>query len=65
MLSVNESAIRERAKRRGYRILRSRQRSLHCGNQGEYMMIEADTRMLVVGQNFDASLTEIAEWLRY
>lgn len=59
-----ESRIRGLANRRGYRVEKSRQRSLHIENQGMFMLIQADINQLVLGVHYDASLEEIEAYIR-
>jgi hypothetical protein len=63
MQQVNESTLRARAKARGYYICKSRERSTHWNNQGEYQLVEAHRNMVVLGVHYDASLPEIASFL--
>jgi hypothetical protein len=63
MNSVTESAVRRRAKARGYYVCKSRDRSTHFDNHGEYMLVEAYRNLVVLGVRFDASLTEISHYL--
>ena len=58
-----ERRIRSRAKRAGYRVIKSkRQQSLD--NMGEFMLIDASTRFVVLGSRCEASLAEIENFLR-
>jgi hypothetical protein len=63
MQSVTESAVRRRAKARGYYVCKSRDRSTHYDNQGEYQLIEAYRNLVILGVRFDASLKEISDYL--
>ncbi len=58
-----ESRIRRRALRKGYVVHKSRSRSLHSNNFGEYMLCD-DRNCVVFGSRFDASLSEIEAFLR-
>jgi hypothetical protein len=60
--SMKESAVRARADRRGYSIQKSWDRSIHANNYGEYMLVD-DRICVVLGDRFNASLEEIAEYL--
>ena len=62
-MSTTESAIRRRARTRGYVLRKSRARNLHYDNQGKYMLIRADGNWLVLGERFDASLEDIARYV--
>jgi hypothetical protein len=56
MPSTKGSAVRARAGRAGYRVLKSR-RALCLENRGEYMLVDCQNGSLVVlGHNYDASL---------
>jgi hypothetical protein len=61
--SMTESAVRARANTRGYRIRRSRERSRHGDNHGEFMLMNPYRNCIVMGQRFDASLEDISEYL--
>jgi hypothetical protein len=63
MPSLNESALRARAQRAGSSIHRSRDRSVHGSNLGQYMLVEVDCNFIVLGERFNASLEDIAEYL--
>ncbi|WP_421695485.1 hypothetical protein [Aestuariivirga sp.] len=57
---LSETAIRKRALSRGYRVFKSRQQE-HCNNRGHYMLCE--NNIVVMGDHFDATLEEVAEYL--
>jgi hypothetical protein len=61
----NESAIRRKAKRHGYFVTKSRERKYvpHSNNYGEYMLIETQYNVPILGWNYDASLEDIADFL--
>jgi hypothetical protein len=61
---ISESAVRGRANTRGYRVCKSRQRSTHCDNYGEFMLIDCYRNAVVLGSRFDATLEEIADYLK-
>jgi precorrin-6B methylase 1 len=63
MPSQKESAVRARARRLGYAIHKSRSRSIHEDNLGKYALVKDDGNFVVLGERFDASLEEIAEYL--
>jgi hypothetical protein len=63
MASLKEKAVRARARVRGYSIHKSRDRSIHSNNRGEYMLIAIDRNAVVLGDRFDASLADIADYL--
>ncbi|MGB5903605.1 MAG: hypothetical protein WBH00_12190 [Xanthobacteraceae bacterium] len=61
MIAKTESALRARAKRNGYRMLKSR-RSVGIDNLGDFMLTDEEGRV-VRGGRFDADLEEIANFL--
>jgi hypothetical protein len=61
--SVKEKALRARARKLGYAIHKSRSRSIHEDNLGRYALVKEDSNLVVLGERFDASLDEIAEYL--
>ena len=63
MSSVKEKALRARARKLGYAIHKSRSRSIHEDNLGRYALVKEDSNLVVLGERFDASLEEIAEYL--
>ena len=63
MGSVNERTLRARARKLGYVIHKSRSRSIHEDNLGRYALVKEDSNLVVLGERFDASLEEIAEYL--
>ena len=63
MGSVKEKALRARARKLGYAIHKSRSRSIHEDNLGRYALVKEDSNLVVLGERFDASLDEIAEYL--
>src|SRR5262245_59568337 len=56
MPSMKESAVRARARARGYEIRKSRDRSIHADNLGDYMLVDVDRNFVVLGERFNASL---------
>ena len=64
MSSMKESAIRSRAKCRGFRVEKSRQ-GFHSNNLGEYQLIAVahGRNMVVLGSDYDASLEQISHYL--
>jgi hypothetical protein len=60
--SMSESAVRSRAKTRGFRVWKSRQRSTHYNNEGEFMLVNQNNDV-VLGERFNASLEDIADYL--
>ena len=63
MGSVKERTLRARAHKLGYAIHKSRSRSIHEDNLGRYALVKEDSNLVVLGERFDASLEEIAEYL--
>jgi hypothetical protein len=64
-MTPNESAIRRKAARAGYRLHKSRERKYvpHAWNHGEFMLIEIQGNFPVLGSTYDATLEDIAEYL--
>ncbi|WGD50042.1 hypothetical protein QA641_31025 [Bradyrhizobium sp. CB1650] len=60
---TKESALRARARKLGYAIHKSRSRSIHEDNLGQYALVKDDTNQVVLGERFDATLEEIEEYL--
>jgi hypothetical protein len=63
MRLTNESTLRARARKLGYSIHKSRSRSINEDNLGKYALVKDDNKSVVLGERFDASLEEIAEYL--
>ena len=59
----NESAIRRKAKRYGYFVRKSHERTFHSNNLGEYMLLDVQHNVPILGWDYDASLEDIAEFL--
>lgn len=60
---MNVAAVRKLARRRGYHVCKSRDRSTHLDNFGKFQLID-DCNMVVMGEKFDCTIEEIAEHLR-
>jgi hypothetical protein len=63
MRPSTESALRARARKLGYAIRKSRSRSVHEDNLGQYALIKEDNNEVVLGERFDATLKDIAAYL--
>jgi len=63
--SRQEARVRSHARRLGYSMRRSRQRTNvpNLDNHGEYMLVDADRNCIVLGQRFDATLDEVEAFL--
>ena len=63
----DESRVRSLARRRGYVVRKSRQwkHVPNMDNHGEYMLIDANTNFVVLGERFDTSLNEIEAYLEH
>jgi hypothetical protein len=59
----NESAIRRKAKRYGYFVRKSRERTFHSNNLGEFMLLDVQHNMPILGWDYGASLEDIADFL--
>ena len=60
-----ENGIRRLARRYGYAVRKSRGRKYvpHADNFGEFMLVEANRNLVVLGERFDASLDDIEFFL--
>lgn len=58
-----ESRVRRKAKRNGYYLRKSRRWSFHPDDEGEFMLLDADTDFPVIGFRYDASLADADAWL--
>ena len=58
-----ENRIRRLATKHGCRIHKSRSRTLHFDNHGEYRLVDAYSNTLIMGDRFDATLGEIEGYL--
>jgi hypothetical protein len=63
MRLASESTLRARARKLGYSIHKSRSRSIDEDNLGKFALVKEDSKSVVLGERFDASLEEIAEYL--
>ena len=63
MRSKEERVLRSRARKLGYVIRKSRSRSIHEDNLGKYALVNKDSNSVVLGERFDATLEEIADYL--
>ncbi len=62
--SLSESGVRRLAHREGYMVRKSRSRTIHADNHGEYMLVDVGLNIPALGARYDASLQEIADWLQ-
>ncbi len=62
MSAKTESALRARAKRKGY-LLRKSRRNTGLDNFGQYMLVDGETNTVALGSRFDADLNAIAQFL--
>jgi hypothetical protein len=58
-----ESALRYRAKQLGFRLTKSRRDIDYNDNHGEFMLIHVSTNLVVIGSQYDATLSDIAAFL--
>jgi hypothetical protein len=63
MRLATESTLRVRARKLGYAIRKSRSRSIHEDNLGKYALVRESNNEVVLGERFDATLEDIAEYL--
>jgi hypothetical protein len=61
--SIKESTVRSRAFRAGYSVSKSRDRDTHSNNRGKFMLCDG-ANTLILGDGFDASLEDIADYLK-
>jgi hypothetical protein len=61
--TMTEAKIRRLADREGYKVTKSRTRSPHLNDHGEYMLSRVDMNLCVLGDRYDASLEDIAYFL--
>jgi hypothetical protein len=59
----NENTIRRKAKRQGYFVTKSRERTFHSNNYGEFMLVSAQYNVPILGWDYDATLEDIADFL--
>ena len=61
----SEASVRRRAKRLGYHVTKSRQRTRvpNADNHGYYSLINTNDNWVVLGERFDARLEDIDEFL--
>lgn len=62
METINESTIRSRARRHGY-VVKSRRKMPSQWDRCGYILIHADTNIIVAGPYVDASLPEVENFL--
>jgi hypothetical protein len=58
-----ERRVRRFAANKGYLVRKSRVRSIHLDNFGDYILINANTGFVAIGSRFDASLDDILAYL--
>jgi hypothetical protein len=61
---AHESTVRAMASRMGYAVRKSRERTTHLNNLGEYMLVELNRNFCVLGERYDATLDDIERWLQ-
>lgn len=59
-----ESRARRAARRAGLRAVKSRRRVGSWENQGEFALLDPQTRILVAGWNYDMSAEEVLDYCR-
>lgn len=59
-----EARIRRMARRQGYALRKSRSRSIHADDLGDYVLIDVAGNYCVLGGKFDATLEHVEEFLR-
>jgi len=59
-----EMRVRREAKRRGYRVEKSRTRKLHINDMGLFQLIDANGNTVVDGVDYDLSLKDLSERIK-
>jgi hypothetical protein len=59
---TTESFVRYLARRKGYRLRKARGQ-VSSRNYGQFMLVEAQRNIVVLGSYFDAPLQDVMEWL--
>lgn len=54
-----ESRARRAAKRAGYRLQKSRSRTFHMNDYGEFMIVDAESDCVVAGSRYDMSAEDV------
>ncbi len=62
--NLNEFGVRRLARENGYMVRKSRSRTIHADNLGEYLLAYVGLNMPALGARYDASLQEIADSLQ-
>jgi hypothetical protein len=60
-----ESRLRHLAKREGYLLRKSRSREVNVDDFGDFMLVEGDTNLIVLGSRFDATLDDVEAFLAH
>jgi hypothetical protein len=61
-MALSESALRRLATKLGYRVHKSRARTLHSNNKGGYQVVN-DRNYVVDGVNYELTLEDLADFL--
>ena len=59
-----DSRMRRLADRNGYRLVKSRKRTENYYDQGQYMILDAQSNFCVFGDKCDLTLDEVEAWLQ-
>jgi hypothetical protein len=59
---LTETAVRSRARRARY-VARKSRRQTDLDNLGRFMLVDAETNLVVLGSRFDATLTDVVNFL--
>ena len=62
MEKKNEMQLRRSLAKIGLQLSKSR-KQLSADNQGEYMIIDANTRAVITGHRYDLTLEDVNNWL--
>jgi len=60
---VKENYLRRQAKRQGFILKKSRARKPNIDNRGGYMIVNAQSNYIEVGEKFDLTIDEVAKFL--
>ena len=62
-LAAREARVRRRAQKEGLLLRKSRARTAHLDDHGEYRLVDANLNAIVAGEKFDMTLDDVENWL--
>jgi len=62
-IEISESTVRAQAKRRGFRVTKSRHPE-HLNNCGGYMLVDVGSNTVVAGGRYELTLEDVSALLR-